>query len=41
MADTLVGRVTGRSVAEPMPVAVNLVISDDALLAGSSTRFHQ
>lgn len=37
MADTLVGRVTGRSVAEPMPVAVNLVISDDALLAGSST----
>ena len=33
MADTLVGRVTGRSVAEPMPVAVNLVISDDALLA--------
>lgn len=36
MADTLVERVTGRSVADPMPVAVNLVISDEALLSGSS-----
>lgn len=36
MADALVERVTGRSVADPMPVAVNLVISDEALLSGSS-----
>jgi len=36
MADVLVERVTGRSVADPMPVAVNLVISDEALLSGSS-----
>lgn len=32
MADTLVGRVTGRAADEPVPVAVNLVISDQALL---------
>ena len=32
MADTLVERVTGRSAAQPVPVAVNLVISDQALL---------
>lgn len=34
MADVLVERVTGRSAAEPTPVAVNLVISDEALLGG-------
>ena len=32
MADTLVERVTGRSAAQAVPVAVNLVISDQALL---------
>lgn len=32
MADTLVERVTGRAADEPVPVAVNLVISDQALL---------
>jgi hypothetical protein len=32
MADTLVERVTGRPAAQPVPVAVNLVISDQALL---------
>lgn len=32
MADTLVERVTGRSAGEPVPVAVNVVISDQALL---------
>lgn len=32
MADTLVERVTGRQSAKPVPVAVNLVISDQALL---------
>lgn len=32
MADTLVERVTGRSVAEPTPVALNLVLSEQALL---------
>jgi hypothetical protein len=32
MADTLVERVTGRCAAQPVPVAVNLVISDQALL---------
>jgi len=36
MADTLVERVTGRSAAETTPVAVNLVISDESLLGGSS-----
>lgn len=34
MADTLVERVTGQSRADAVPVAVNLVISDEALLAG-------
>jgi Domain of unknown function (DUF222) len=37
MADALVERVTGRSAAEPTPVAVNLVISDEALLGGGPT----
>lgn len=32
MADVLVERVTGRPAAQPVPVAVNLVISDQALL---------
>lgn len=32
MADTLVGRVTGRPADQAVPVAVNLVISDQALL---------
>ncbi len=36
MADTLVTRVTGRDVTEPVPVAVNLALSDDALFAGST-----
>lgn len=36
MADTLVERVTGRPADQPFPVAVNLVISDQALLGVSS-----
>lgn len=32
MADTLVERVTGRSVAEPTPIAVNVVLSEQSLL---------
>ena len=32
MADALVERITGRPAAQPVPVAVNLVISDQALL---------
>ena len=35
MADTLIERVTGRAAEEPTPVAVQLVISDETLLAGS------
>ncbi len=31
MADTLVSRVAGRDVTKPVPVAVNLVLSDDTL----------
>jgi hypothetical protein len=34
MADTLVERVTGRPAEVPVPVAVNLVITDESLLAG-------
>lgn len=37
MADTLVERITGRAAADPTPVAVNLVLSDESLLAGSNT----
>jgi hypothetical protein len=37
MADTLVERVTGRPVGVAEPVAVNLVVSDETLLAGSNT----
>ncbi|KIU14099.1 HNH endonuclease [Mycolicibacterium llatzerense] len=36
MADTVVERVTGRAAASPTPVAVNLVLSDETLLAGGS-----
>jgi hypothetical protein len=37
MADTLVERVTGVPADSPMPIAVNLVISDESLLAGDDT----
>jgi len=37
MADTLVERVTGLSAAAATPIAVNLVVSDDALLGGDGT----
>jgi Domain of unknown function (DUF222) len=37
MADTLVERVTGRPAGQAEPVAVNLVISDAALLGGANT----
>ena len=36
MADTLVERVTGRSAATATPIAVNLVLSDETLMGGSS-----
>jgi hypothetical protein len=36
MADTLVERVTGRAAEVPVPVTVNLVITDESLLAGDS-----
>ncbi|WP_423463428.1 HNH endonuclease [Promicromonospora sp. MS192] len=34
MADTLIERVTGRERADDVPVTVNLLVSDEALLAG-------
>lgn len=37
MADTLVERVTGRSAAVATPVAVNLVLSDETMVGGSTT----
>jgi hypothetical protein len=37
MADTLVERITGQSSATAVPIAVNLVISDEALLGGAAT----
>ncbi|MGV0792556.1 DUF222 domain-containing protein [Mycolicibacterium sp. XJ1819] len=37
MADTLVERVTGRPADVPEPVAVNLVMSDEALLGGQDS----
>lgn len=37
MADTLVERVTGRAAAAAVPVAVELVLSDETLLGGSGT----
>ena len=36
MADTLVERVTGQAAATPTPIAVQLVLSDETLLAGSA-----
>ncbi|OBF39364.1 HNH endonuclease [Mycolicibacterium peregrinum] len=36
MADTLVARVTGRDITTPVPVAVDLVLSDDTLFAGGT-----
>ncbi len=36
MADALVERVTGRSAAAATPIAVNLVLSDETLVGGSS-----
>jgi hypothetical protein len=36
MADALVERVTGRSAAVATPIAVNLVLSDESLVGGSS-----
>jgi Domain of unknown function (DUF222) len=36
MADTLVERVSGRSAAAATPIAVNLVLSDDTLVGGST-----
>lgn len=36
MADTLIARVTGRDAAVPVPVEVNLVLSDATLLGGDS-----
>jgi Domain of unknown function (DUF222) len=37
MADTLVERITGRPADVPQPIAVNLVLSDQALLGGDHT----
>ena len=37
MADTLVERVTGRPADVPVPIAVNMVITDETLLAGDNT----
>ena len=36
MADTLVERITGRAAAVPIPIAVNLVLSDETLLGRSA-----
>lgn len=35
MADTMVELLTGRAAAEPTPIAVNLVLSDEVLLGGA------
>lgn len=40
MADTLVERVTGRPADVPVPVAVNLVLTDESLIGGSTTPAH-
>ncbi|GFG50422.1 HNH endonuclease [Mycolicibacterium agri] len=40
MADTLVERVTGRPADVPVPVNVNLVLTDDTLLAGDTEPAH-
>ena len=36
MADTLIERITGRPAAQPVPVAVNLVLSDQALIGAEN-----
>jgi hypothetical protein len=40
MADTLVERVTGQPADRPTPIAVNLVLTDETLLGGSTTPAH-
>ncbi|MGA5466120.1 HNH endonuclease [Mycobacterium sp. NPDC050041] len=40
MADTLVERVTGRPADQPIPIAVNMAISDETLLAGDTEPAH-
>jgi Domain of unknown function (DUF222) len=40
MADTLVERITGRPAEVPVPIAVDMVITDKSLLAGDSTPAH-
>ena len=40
MADTLVERVTGHPADVPVPVAVNLVMTDESLLGGATTPAH-
>jgi hypothetical protein len=40
MADTLVERVTGRPAGVAVPVAVNLVLTDETLLGGATTPGH-
>ncbi|MGU3292834.1 DUF222 domain-containing protein [Williamsia sp. M5A3_1d] len=40
MADTLVERVTGAATADALPVAVNLVLSDEVLLGDSTAAAH-
>ncbi|MGU3291846.1 DUF222 domain-containing protein [Williamsia sp. M5A3_1d] len=40
MADTLVERVTGTATADALPVAVNLVLSDEVLLGDSTAAAH-
>ncbi|CRZ14165.1 HNH endonuclease [Mycolicibacterium neworleansense] len=40
MADTLTARVSGGDITTPVPVAVNLVLSDDTLLGGSTQPAH-
>lgn len=37
MADTLIERITGRAAESATPIAVNLVLSDEALLGGDTT----
>ncbi|MCZ8381527.1 HNH endonuclease [Mycobacterium sp. CPCC 205372] len=40
MADILVERVTGRPADQPIPIAVNMTISDETLLAGDTEPAH-
>ncbi|MCV6972223.1 HNH endonuclease [Mycobacterium bohemicum] len=37
MADTLVERITGRDAAIPIPISINLVMTDETLLGGDNT----